>query len=61
MTQKELALEAISELPDNVSFKEIAERVEFLAAIRKGIDQLDTGEGIPHAELKRQLASWLTG
>ena len=60
MTQKELALEAISELPDNISLKEIAERVEFLAAIRKGIDQLDTGEGIPHAELKRQLASWLT-
>ena len=39
---------------------EITDRVEFLAAIQKGFDQLDRGEGIPHEELKRQLASWLT-
>jgi predicted transcriptional regulator len=59
MTQKELVLDAISELPDEASLNEIAERVEFLAAIQKGIDQLDRGEGIPHEEIKRQLAAWL--
>ena len=60
MTQKELVLDAISELPDDASLDEIAERVDFLTAIQKGFDQLDRGEGIPHAEIKRQLASWLT-
>jgi predicted transcriptional regulator len=59
MTQKRLVLETISELPDEVSLDEIAERIEFLAAIQKGIDQLDRGEGIPHEEIKRQLATWL--
>ena len=59
MTQKELVLDAISELPDDASLDEIAGRVDFLAAIQKGFDQLDRGEGIPHEELKRQLASWL--
>ncbi len=59
MTQKRLALETISELPDEVSLDEIAERIEFLVAIQKGIDQLDRGEGIPHEEIKRQLATWL--
>jgi predicted transcriptional regulator len=59
MTQKQLVLDAISELPDEASLDEIAERVEFLAAIQKGIDQLDQGEGIPHEEVKRQLATWL--
>jgi predicted transcriptional regulator len=59
MTQKRLVLETISELPDDVSLDEIAERIEFLAAIQKGIDQLDRGEGIPHEEIKRQLATWL--
>jgi predicted transcriptional regulator len=59
MTQKELVLDAISELPDEASLDEIAERIEFLAAIQKGIDQLDRGEGIPHEEVKRQLATWL--
>ena len=60
MTQKELALDVISELPADASLDEIADRVDFLAAVQKGFDQIDRGEGIPHEEIKRQLASWLT-
>jgi predicted transcriptional regulator len=60
VTQKELVLDAISELPDEASLAEIAARIEFLAAIQKGIDQLDRGEGISDEEVKRQLAAWLT-
>ena len=60
MTQKELVLDAIGELPDEASLDDIAARIEFLAAVQKGLDQLDRGEGIPHAEVKRQLATWLT-
>ena len=59
MTQKELVLDAISELPNEVSLDEIAERIEFMAAVQKGLDQLDRGEGIPHEEVKRQFATWL--
>ncbi len=60
MRQKELVLEAIQELPDDVSFDQIADRVEFMAAIQKGIDDIDRGDTIPHAEIKKQLATWLT-
>ena len=60
MTEKELVLETIRALPDNSSLDEIAERIEFMAAVQKGLDQLDRGEGIPHEEVKKQLASWLT-
>jgi predicted transcriptional regulator len=60
MTEKEIVLETIRALPDNCSLEEIAERIEFMAAVRKGLDQLDKGEGIPHEEVKKQLASWLT-
>lgn len=60
MTQKALVLDAVNELPDDASLDEIADRVEFLAAVQKGFDQLDHGEGISHEEVKRQLASWLT-
>jgi len=59
VSQKEIVLGAISELPDEVSFQEIAEKIEFLAAIQKGLDQLDRGEGIPHEEVKRHFAAWL--
>lgn len=59
MTQKQLVLEAIKGMPDDAPLSEIVERIEFLAAVQKGLDQLDRGEGIPHEEVKRQLASWL--
>jgi hypothetical protein len=36
MTQKELVLDAINELPEEASLDEIAERIEFLAAVQKG-------------------------
>jgi predicted transcriptional regulator len=60
MTEKEIVLETIRALPDDCSLEEIANRIEFMAAVQKGLDQLDRGEGIPHDELKKQLASWLT-
>ncbi len=60
MTEKEIVLETIRELPDNCSIDEIADRIQFLAAVQKGLDQLDRSEGIPHEEIKKQLASWLT-
>jgi predicted transcriptional regulator len=60
MTQKEMVLHSISELPDDASFADIADRVQFLAALQKGLDEIDRGETIPHEEVKRQIASWLT-
>ena len=60
MTEKEIVLETIRGLPDNCSIDEIAERIEFMAAVQKGLDQLDRGEGVSHDEVKKQLASWLT-
>ena len=53
-------LKTVRELPDDCSVDEIADRIEFLAAVQKGIDQLDRGEGILHDEIKKQLASWLS-
>ena len=54
--EREIVLETIPALPDDCSLEEIVERIEFMAAVQKGLDQLDRGEGIPHDEVKRQLA-----
>jgi hypothetical protein len=35
VSRKEIVLDAIKELPDEVSFQESAEKIEFLAAIQK--------------------------
>jgi len=60
MTEKEMVLKTVRELPDDCSIDEMADRIDFMAALQTGLDQLDRGEGIPHEEIKRQLASWLT-
>lgn len=60
MSQKELVLEAIQDLPNDASIDQIADRVEFMAAVQKGIHDIDRGDFIPHDEIKRQLATWLT-
>jgi predicted transcriptional regulator len=60
MTEKEIVLETTRVLPNDCSLEESAERAEFMKAVQKGLDQLERGEGIPHDEVKRQLASWLT-
>lgn len=60
MTQKQIALAALEKLPEDSSLDEIADRIEFLAAVQKGFAELDRGEGIPHDEVKKQLAAWLT-
>ena len=60
MSDKQLVLDSIERLPADASLEVIAERVEFLAAIRKGLGQIERGETVPHEEVKRQLASWLS-
>jgi predicted transcriptional regulator len=60
MTQKQIVLAAVEKLPDDTSLDEIADRIEFLAAVQKGFSELDRGEGVPHEEVKKQMAAWLT-
>ena len=52
MTAKEIVLKAVRELPDDCTLDQIADRIEFLAAVQKVLDQLGRGEGIPHNEIK---------
>jgi len=60
MTEKEMVLKTVRELPDDCTIGEIGDRIEFMAAVQKNLDQLDRGEGIPHEEIKKRLASGLT-
>jgi predicted transcriptional regulator len=60
VSDKQLALKTIERLPDDASLDTIAQRLEFVAGIRKGLDQIKKGETVPHEEVKRQLATWLS-
>ena len=60
MSTKELALETIRKLPDTVSWEEIEERIQFLAVVERGRQEVREGKVIPHQEVKENLKEWIT-
>jgi hypothetical protein len=58
MTDKELVFDLLHRLPDNVTIYEIAQKIEFIAAIRQGLAELDSGRSVSIEQIERDLASW---
>lgn len=52
MTAKEIALKTISKLPEEASWEDIQERINFGAAVRKGLAELDEGRDILRLKVK---------
>ncbi len=60
MTSKEIALKTIEHLPEDASWEDIQERINFVAGVRKGLRELDEGKGVPHDKVREEFAEWLT-
>ncbi len=60
MSDKQTVLEAIRRLPEEVSFREISEEIEFLAAVREGELQADHGKVISLEQVEKNFQSWLS-
>lgn len=60
MTIKEIAMETIRQLPEDATWDDIQERINFVAGMRKGLRELDEGKGITHQKVKEEFAEWLT-
>lgn len=58
MTSKEIALKTIERLPEDASWEDIQERINFIAAIRKGLRELDEGKGISHDKVRQEFAEY---
>lgn len=55
-------IEAMQSSPEDAGLDEafeVLEHMELLQAMAEGEAQLVVGLGIPHEEVKRQIASWL--
>jgi len=57
MSSREIAIDLIRKLPDDVSLHEIAREIEIIAGDQEGFEQLETGEGVP--AYRSVLSSWL--
>lgn len=55
---KQLALDTIRELPEDVDLDEIMYRLYVLDKVRKGRKAVDQGRIVASDELERQMKSW---
>ena len=57
---KEIALEVIQKLPADSTFDDICERIEFIAGVRKGLDEIKQGQVVPLDEVEKNIDKWAT-
>ena len=46
--------------PEDTSLNEIARELEFIAAVRQGLAELDNGQSVTVDEIEEDLTSWHT-
>jgi predicted transcriptional regulator len=59
MSSKQIVEDLLQRIPDDASLHDIAREIEFVAAVREGLAELDRGERIPIEEVERELPSWV--
>jgi predicted transcriptional regulator len=59
MSTKEIVQDLLRKMPEDVSLHEVAREIEFVAGVRQGLAELDAGEGIPLADIERELPTWV--
>ncbi len=60
MSDKQLVVELLNRLPEDAKLQDIGREIEFLAAIREGEEPADRGEVVPHEQVKREFATWIS-
>jgi predicted transcriptional regulator len=58
MTTKQIAIELVQKLPEEVSLKEIAREIEFVAGIEEGLAEFDRGETVTSEQLLSEVSQW---
>jgi predicted transcriptional regulator len=58
MTDKQIAVETLTRLPETASLAQITEELQVMAAIREGQADVAAGRVRPHTEVKQLFSSW---
>ena len=59
MSNKQIVEDLLQRIPEGASLHDIAQEIEFIAAVRQGLAELDRGKGVPIEEVERELPSWI--
>ena len=60
MKDKQVAIQAISRLPENASMEEIAQELHTMAAIRKGKADVKAGRVKSHTQVEKLFETWIS-
>ena len=60
MSDKQMVIDVVRELPEETTLEEILEQVRILAALQRSAEDADAGRVIPHEEVNKRAASWST-
>src|SRR5689334_615190 len=58
LTDKEFVMDLLRGLPDDVTIYDIAQRLEFVAAVRQGLVDVEAGRCVSIEQIERDLSSW---
>ena len=59
-TAKEQVQQILQNLPEDASLEDIQYHIYVRQKIQQGLDDIDAGRTISHAEVQQRLAKWLT-
>jgi predicted transcriptional regulator len=59
MSNKQIVADLLQRIPENASLHDIAREIEFVAAVRQGMAEMDRGECVSIDEVERELPSWI--
>lgn len=59
MSNKQIVDDLLQRIPESASLHDIAREIEFIAAVRQGLSELDRGEHIAIEKVARELPSWI--
>jgi predicted transcriptional regulator len=60
MSDKQLVLETLQQLPESVSLEQIQEEIALLAAIRRGQAAAQAQRLVEHDKVRERSATWIT-
>jgi hypothetical protein len=60
MSGKEAVLELVKRLPSDISMHDILEEIEFVAAVKEGLNEIDQVKGVTIDAVEKMTEAWTT-
>jgi predicted transcriptional regulator len=59
MSVKDQVLQAIQRLPDDIDYRDVADEIAFLAAVREAERDIDEGRLVANEDMKARISGWV--